>query len=544
MPDEQRLDEYIEDESPRSVLRDASLRSRLEIQQELAFQLHCEKEEKAILQVKKILENCININKDFLESLKTGNNVQNCIRYFYEDSAIKKLSTYHKESLFNKYKSTDLSVYIREELEVLGSILYKITENVPYISESLYLSVFQIDEGIISRTGHSALQKGFNQKLVYAPHIEKILEPFLSCEFRCFISELKKLPFFKKTYFAKDPILLGELLIKSFYNKVCDQGYATSQKISRLEEAHKVGLTDISAIFTEINSDMHEIRKDVEVVSEGFSSYLTDLVSAPQNKMAHLMLSPLWYPMRHVFGRIYQVQRELEELNSFLDNFVKIPKSKDRCSSLSEVNPSECLDVIPALDETFVEKPIVSPTVNTEEECALTQAFIAQKAQQLLLWKQCIEQRKTQRLESEPLKEKPLIEQKKEMGLEEAQALISIWRKMSKDSQALFKTFFYKHASFKAHTLRWSNVAKLFTQIGGRIEQVSGSHFAIVLPDFKGELKTVGGSYKPHGSDEWNQNAHKFCSEAFETAGITFERIEEAAVKLSSQASTSTKLNR
>lgn len=523
MPKDKKLDEYIECESDIRPPEKPPIQSypfplRLEMQEELASQKCSEKKQAVILEIKIMLEDRLKFQQAFLEALKKKKkclSMEDRLKHVLGRDFEKK-SDQVKEAYKISFKDYDFTTVPREEIDVLKTFLEMIGSDDLFRIDRLYLTVH-----FIVCSGH---MKSLLSEILSDIHNK--LTPLVTEELNCLFSIVDK----KNSARLSEKFIPGKLskkylkYISKVLDKVRDEAKNIQIRIERCKLKYGPQLNEIWKSFDEIIKEAEAING----LNEVSTSSLTEELRQLSDDFMDFTFMPVWLLIREKFSIAYPIYRQLQEINSFLDNF-------DSSTPVEENLVSAALGIVPKLDTTFVENPIVLPTYDdhTIQQQAITYAFVEQKKQQLQLWKERIQQRKeAQELEQQLNRaglEKPSIEEKVEMDSKEASQLLTIFEMMNKSNKRTFNLLF--DHNYKGHNLPIEDIKSLIIKIGGKINSNSGSHFSIELPNtYRSDASFIkSGSYIPHGTqDKSTQSAYELCQEAFTKAGITPERIEMA----------------
>lgn len=509
-------------------LEEEALSLYLEIQEEIDFQNRLEKEKVAIEKVKNILKGKI----DFLKDLKdTVNNalpdkkvdvfVENCP---FSDCYTGK-SYKERQGMRQELVVLNLPERIQGSIDRLQVLLHKINRDIPYALEMVYMNIVHACLLEEERKNCSAYKK-LNHLLKDFSFMEKTLSPLLTDEFNSFFTFYKKLASFQK---GNDKITKSQLqdcnnqIVYFIPSKIeMLSKFADSLKKDMLYiEGNNVEFNELWQSLNKIITQIKDLDKESHVSFDKLKEYLESY-----DKKDHLDLtnSFYWEETLDQFSGIYRSYRQLEEIRDFLEDFKEskklTPKGKLSNKKNKETLNKEFIEVVPPLSD-FLN---LEPAKNIKE----VDRFIEQKKKQLRLWQECIAQRREQArskkiIQKESSEDKPI-----DMDKDQADQLLEIYSKIS--DKSLFDSLFKSESDYKPHNISFRNIELLIKQVGGALTQKGGSHFEIELPNtFITVKKTIkGGSFRPHGSDEWTLRAHQLCRDAFIEAGITPERIKVA----------------
>lgn len=520
----------------------------LEMQEEVAFQQRVNKEQSAILKIKEILEKRVMLNFDLLKEMeKADNSVEIFLRFcLYPDFYLKK-TTKEKQQITQELIVVDVKNIIVREIKDIQGILAKIQDNIPYLIEALYID---FDQASISE---ASLKNNLFYKKLHSlgsdfSLILKIISPFLTEEFEVFSAYFKMFPTFHRSI---QDLTSSEMTqhttvildaVPYHLRKVDTLSQNTKERIRKAQLDSHFSEQGLWETLLSVANQIDPIRNKSMLSQEKLKK---DVESFPYSSKGESPHFSFWEETRYQFSEIYYCLKQLEQINAFLDTLEKdfnslAAKVNDRGRAILppivESMRKEAVEAVPLLDKVFL------PPLPTDEKgvckTEILHKFFERKKIQLQLWQARIQERKVQRefmqKEQSPSNSQRSSPEISEIDFKVKDALLTILSSMDRKSRTILNTFFKPDNSCKPQNILFQDIEKLIRQVGGLL-QFSGSgssHFSISLPNTylvsSDNLKIMGGSYRPHGGDEWNLSAHELCKNAFIKAGITPERIEMA----------------
>lgn len=494
---------------------------KLEMQEEVDFQVRAEKERATLLKVKKMIQKRIKLKADRLKIMEESSSPCDAfIQYYGLANDFKKKKSFREEftALQDPFQA------IRLEISQLTKIVKILNKNDPYTLEIIYSNLFKWryeDQKFLCQDVGPRL---FNEAIQYRTLILDRLYPFLTEEFHEYFKWAQTLPSFKEEMFSQEKMNENNIMIFSLIpdktQKILDLADLTCSKLK-----NKVGKYN-NEFFMHMCGMVDKISSKIFTLCEDYEKSKTELeIHIKENQIKNINLSESSYGvvLRSHFEKLYHFEKELEQINLFMDNL-------DKPNAKSPISSKETVEITPNLDRVFL-PPIEKDKDNDEKKEELT-SFFERKKEQLNLWQTRILQRKAQRaLMPEILSNTTPVVNVSKMPIEIAELLLSIDSNLDKESQMIFESLFKPNLSCQPHNIKFKKIIKLIAQSGGDLSFNGGSHFSIRLPHTfsQGVKKVVGGSYRLHDqADEWSASAHSLCKDAFEKAGITPERIKIA----------------
>lgn len=539
-------DDYIENEIKQDTLVFMyPLELRLEMQEEIDFQNRLEKEQRVIAKIKQIAQARWEYNQDWLESADNGmRTTEDYINTFVGSDVFLKQTKAKQEALRVKIQLSDWTSGFRLDRNFFKSLVDKINRDTPYLIEVLYIAIYEFD--IQKRSFEiNFSDKNQNSTLRYLSSILTMLDPFLTKEFHCFFLQIKN------SYPIDKKKKLNALIYLNINMTMIKEYIVLGDAITNKIKKHRALITDQLVIvlidwIAAAGIIMQTVVKSQKIMEHELKVDFVRLTS----KNVDLTMLSFWEQTRSNFGLIYNLVREAEEINHFVDDFMSKEKIKIKNPAVSGLSESfmGVVEAVPALDDVFLEKTLFVEVVQQDE---ITDSFFQLKKQQLFLWQERVKQRRDQKEHQEKMQRERVdhLDSNEDdidsIDMQKAQQLDALYKTTDEADKLLYHSLFKSDASCKPHNVRFRDIEKLIKNFGGTLELDTGSsHFAIHLPDthhlwtadtinstlsYIDVAQATGGSYKPHNhSEEWTRSAHNLLQKAFIKAGITPQRLARA----------------
>jgi len=533
---------------------------RLEMQEELDFQNRLEKETQLILEIKKIAQAKLDYYRLMRQEIKT---VDEWIKIFIDyDDYLRRPKAIQDQ--IKAQVQLGLKTHTKTYEAFLERVLKKIEAKPFNLIEILYLEVCGADSD--ARQGCTAAYNKEQNILQITSRMKDMISPFLTQEFFCFLSKIQNTPAFSKEL---NRMSVKEATVEDkIYRNVDIQMMKEVNNLGEalFKRAKKNNLFDNPDIEKALNKIYKESQEVCNIVFERHKKMENELEAAKRarliqgtQKITFIDVTELsyWADMRLNFSLAYNLARQIEEMNLFIDEWLAKKKIKPQATDSQSLQKLECVETVPKLTDDWLGLERADNSSenieDTEDTQAQVEAFFEFKQEQLLLWRKVIKYRQQQKAEKENIQRAQLEKKlappsmKDIIDIPRAQQLCNVYHNLDEDDIQLYNSLFKPDASCKPHNVRFKNIEKLIQKLSGSLQNNSGSsHFPVYLPDthYVWEVdrsqsnsmsylyipSATGGSYKPHNtSEEWTLAAHLLLKNAFIKAGLTPERFAMAA---------------
>ncbi|MBP9764043.1 MAG: hypothetical protein KBD03_01850 [Gammaproteobacteria bacterium] len=546
----------------------------LKTQKKIIFQRHIQQECQAIEHVKAIIEARLEYKSFYLDWLMKEKpytmTPENFYNIFINKAAFdKQILPKGVTKLFflTQFMETAKENF-RDEIRVYKYMIEKIQNKTPYLLEGLFRDATSCDAVRSTAAFYSRVSKQWNHEameLKYFRKMVEILSPYLTSESKFYLQKTSRLD--RTTSGYEIDIKLGEKMcheIKTNIDSILKSSIKHSKQESQQQYAEELNsrtkkiLKEIKSLSAEALLLQEEVKEKATAASQ--ENVRFDL----QKDMA------LYSRLRNNFDKIYYVHLQVNELENLLKKpslaktnhkqkttvlhdsasaSSSCPVSESGSSSSSTSNSAQEVPTfaeIPQINDIVVQTAEQSSEQKLQEK-EVVQQFIRQKQEQLRLWKQMVIERRDQRLREQQIVSENIgkidSKEKTEMTPQHAKQLLALVQNLNSD-QELFDSFFKSDDACKPINVHYRDIKRFVGKLQGTIEQEGTSHFRLHFPNtyriwqqqeeapnilaYVDIPETIGGGFRPHGSEEWTRSAHFLFARTLEKSGITPKRIEEA----------------